>query len=222
MYNVSFYDLSEVRMASSFNVAKIKIANGYFPASMVDKAGEFQDKSLVTKSEELFLVQWDIFQGLPRFRVLKVSDAEKRVYRSKRLNGCCESLQIDEQARMLHVGVFGSENIVHLSLDDFVLYFDDQVEVIEETAETALNSFLGVGKISNLLDFVLLLKRLLKDGKIQEIRGSLTVSMLENHLNDLMKSGLDDEIVFQSLTSDSKYQFKINSGPKISCNLFLI
>lgn len=90
-YTVDFEVIGEIRMGSPFNGARVLLSGPFVP----DLSGHtFQDKAAVSEDGlECLLVQWEMKDGEPGFRVWKIDGTNQKVVKSKRFEGCCEDIQ---------------------------------------------------------------------------------------------------------------------------------
>ncbi len=90
MYEFRFYDATEIRMGSPYNLAKIEIKGNFLP----DTEGfDFQDKATISEDgHRLVLIEWTVSKNNPGFRVWDVDGRTRSVKKSEVLEGCCEKL----------------------------------------------------------------------------------------------------------------------------------
>ena len=90
---VRFVEPIEIRMGSPYNACRVLLTGPWVP-DLPDAGQGFQDvKAWSPSGEFLGLVQWDIPQNDPGFRVLVVGVRNQTLTRSRRVAGCCESLK---------------------------------------------------------------------------------------------------------------------------------
>lgn len=99
MFSLLSEVISEIRMGSPFNLAKIYLGGNYNP----DLSGfDFQDIHCLNPSGTVaYLVQWEIKANEPGFRIIRICEIERSVQRSDRYIGCCESLRFVDEARLV-------------------------------------------------------------------------------------------------------------------------
>lgn len=95
MYNLKFKNITEVRMGSPFNIAEVELTGNYIPDF---SQFTFQDIGLIDPSEDLaYLVQWDIQNNQPGFRVWRISSTKRNIYKTDRFDGCCKKLTLNDK-----------------------------------------------------------------------------------------------------------------------------
>ena len=213
MYEVEFHHISEVRMGSPYNTAQIEVKRGYFPTLLKSRIGFFQDKAVISNGgNTLFLVIWETHQGDPFFKVLKVSDQERKVYASSKISGCCKSLAVinDEEIKL---SIFRQPlNLVETLREFPILMFDDEVEFKERTVENSLDSWTTFDSPSTFSTWLTSLCTVVNEGLLIETKGSVTVELLKTHLDELLKSPLDEIIYFTSNPRGTQYQLTIKNN----------
>ena len=89
-YRVSFSNLSDIRMGSPYNTAKVSITGGYLPSAEDLTNSTFQDKAAVSDDGEVcFLIEWATAHNEPAFRVWRISNIERTLRKSVVIHGCC-------------------------------------------------------------------------------------------------------------------------------------
>ena len=212
MYQVEFYQVSEVRMGSPYHTAQIRVTGGYWPDLLKSKIGSFQDKAIISSDGyTLFLVLWDSDRGDPGFRVLKVSDKEKKVYTSAKINGCCKNLELTSDGLKLTIFRHPLNKVENLK--EFPrLMFDGEVEFKERTAEDVLGQWATFDSIPEFTVWLVSLHVLIKEGLLAETKGSISTDLLENHFDELLKSHLDEIVYFKSNPHGTEYQLTLKNN----------
>ena len=95
MYTLRFRIRGDIRMGSPFNVAEVILAGAFVP---VLKDHLFQDRGFVAEDGTVcYLVQWSIGENNdPGFVVWKISESSRSVLKSLRIEGCCESIAMED------------------------------------------------------------------------------------------------------------------------------
>ncbi len=91
-YEILFFNVSEIRMGSPYNTADFKLKGPFVP-DLTDYT--FQDIfAISSKGNTIFLVQWDIVNNEPGFRVWKISSNPDSVCQSSHIRGCCSKVEL--------------------------------------------------------------------------------------------------------------------------------
>lgn len=94
-YNIEFDILGEIRMGSPYNGANVKLSGDYVPDF---SSFTFQDKALISDDgRTCYLVQWDINNDDPGYIVWKIEANTRKISKSVRIKGCCESLNLKNE-----------------------------------------------------------------------------------------------------------------------------
>jgi len=213
MYNIDFYQISEIRMGSPYNTAKIKVHDGYFPKAFLHGIYAFQDKAVVSKDGNvLFLVMWSYIQGDPGFKILKILNKERKVYSSKLMSGCCKSIELNSNDREIKVSIFRYPSNVFEVIDDFPsLIADDEALIKERYTEEVLPKWTTFTEVGTFTHWLSTLRNLVNNGALIEVKGSVTLDLLQNHLHELLKSDLDEAVYFKSYPEGNIYHLTIKN-----------
>ncbi len=93
MLKVEFYDCSEIRMGSPYQICSLRVGGGWLA-----KLGDRPWQNKVAHSADgriVALVYWDIVRNEPGFRVLAINTQSGQITESGRVAGCCDSISWD-------------------------------------------------------------------------------------------------------------------------------
>ena len=119
MYSIGFKDLGEIRMGSPYHVAKPIITGDFVP----DLSGySFQDVSTVSSDgKDLYLVFWDLHDNSPAFRVLWLSEEERRTRTSEWVPAACRELITTDTRGLIKARVWDlthGERVVQIAFSE--------------------------------------------------------------------------------------------------------
>lgn len=106
-------------MGSPYNGANIKLTGAFVP-ELSDYT--FQDISLITENGRVcYLVQWEIDKS-PGFIVWKIDADNKVVLKSKRIEGCCDSLYFDKNTVKIVSWSWDSDRKIDIKNEVIVIF----------------------------------------------------------------------------------------------------
>lgn len=93
---VRFLEPVEIRMGSPYCACRVRLSGRWVP-ELPDYGEGFQNiKAWSPDGNYLALVQWRIsMQNEPGFRIFTIAIQERRITKSRRIRGCCQSLNWD-------------------------------------------------------------------------------------------------------------------------------
>ena len=95
MITVLFSNCHEIRMGSPYQICSVRLKGGWIP-ELEERAWQpLHSRSL--DGQYLCLVEWDILENTPGFRVVLIDEQRKTVETSHRIPGCCEALTWGDQ-----------------------------------------------------------------------------------------------------------------------------
>ena len=222
MYQFEFYDKSAIR-DSPYHIAKLKILGGYYPHHLLDGNISFQDKTVVsTDGQNAYLVYWEMINGSPFFRILRLSNLDQKTYRSPRIEGCCEEITIVPEKNSIKVKIYKHPDTLDKTISEFNEFYIGNQKLEDSDPEQALEKLLGSIQKENLPALLATIEQFTKEDQIKEIKGTVTLDMLKNHLDDLLKSELNDEIYFETQPNKIRYQLTVNNGNGLMIKLFRV
>jgi hypothetical protein len=98
MINVTFSNPSEIRMGSPFNIATLQL-DGKWTPQLPEEA--WQDITAQSPDGHYVgLVAWRInFLNNPGFRIYSINTQTKSFSKTRRIRGCCQSIEWDDNLK---------------------------------------------------------------------------------------------------------------------------
>lgn len=117
MQKLTFKNIVEIRMGSPFNIAEVVLFGGFVP----DLSGyTFQDIGLVDQADSVvYLVQWEIENNEPGFKIWQISSNEKSICKTNRFEGCCKEMGLVDNKLSLKVFRNGKAETIIVDPSEF-------------------------------------------------------------------------------------------------------